>query len=127
MNNKQWTVLIVAAAFFCLSEMIPPWLFRCNWGSWKSLDPAGYHFLLKPPEAKKVCTGSDPLPGPLPDVLKNSTRLKVQRTILMFLMAGLLLLLRDRRTSFSGITGFLSVCIGVAGLLFLGLMIRLGI
>ena len=126
-NNKQWTVLIGAVAFFCVSEVIPPWLFRCDWGSWESLSPAGYHFLLKAPEAKAACTSSDPLPGPLPDVLKNSRRLNVQRTILVFLMAGLLLLLRDRRTNFSGITGLLAVCISIVGLLFLGLMIRLGI
>jgi len=38
-----------------------------------------------------------------------------------------LLILRNRRTNLSAITGFLAVCIGVVGLLLLGLMIRLGI
>jgi len=126
MNNKQWTVLIVAAAFFCLSEVIPPWLHKCDLGSWNSLDSAGYHYLMKPPAAK-VCMSSDPLPGPLSDVLKNSARLNVQRIVVGVLMAGLLLILRNRRTNLSAITGFLAVCIGVVGLLLLGLMIRLGI
>lgn len=116
---------MVAVAFFCVSEVIPPWLYRCDRGSW-DLYPAGYHFLVNPPAAKEVCISSDPLPGPLPDVLKNSKRLNVQRTILVFLTAGVLLLLKDGRTNLSGITGFLAVCISVVGLLFLGLMIRLG-
>ena len=124
MNTKQWTFLIVVVGLLCLSEVLPPWLYRCDRGDGY---PAGYHFFVKPPAAKAVCLSSDLLPAPLPTVLKNSARLNLQRLVLLVLMAGLLLVLRDRRTNLSSVTGLLALCISVVGLLFLGLMIRLGI
>jgi|SRR5882672_11653178 len=124
MNNKQWAVLMVAAAFFCLSEVMPPWLYRCDTGFGY---PAGYHFFVNQPAPKEVCISSNPLPAPLPAVLKNSARLNVQRIVLAVLTGGLLLVLRNVRSNLYAVAGFLVLCISVVGLMILGLMIRLGI
>jgi hypothetical protein len=115
---------MVTAAIFCLSEVIPPWLYKCDTGFGY---PAGYHFFRSPPEPKEVCISSDPLPAPPPTVLKNSARLNVQRSVLVVLTAGLLLVLRSVRSNLHAVAGFLALCVSVVGLMFLGLMIRLGI
>jgi hypothetical protein len=124
MNNQRWTVLFLAAVLFCLSELMPPWIYRCESGHGY---PAGYHFFLKPPAPKAICISSDPLPAPLPAVFKNSLRLDAQRTVLISLTLGLLLVLRKPRTKPYVITGVLTLCVSAVSLLYLGLMIALGI
>lgn len=128
MNKQRWIIVIVAAVLFCLSELVPPWLYKCESGyGYPAGYPAGYHFIVKPPPPKAICISSDPLPAPLPAVFKDSIRLNVQRTILVFLTLGLLLVLKNRRTNLHLVFAFLALCISAVGLLFLGLMIRFGI
>ena len=123
MNTKQWILVLVATATLVLSELFPPWLYKCDY----LLYPAGYHFLTNPPDPEAICINSDPLPAPLPTVLKNSSRLLVQRMTVIVLTVGLWLLLRSRRTRLSVLIGFLATCAGGVGLLCFGLMVQLGI
>ncbi|HEV7681982.1 MAG TPA: hypothetical protein VGO68_07665 [Pyrinomonadaceae bacterium] len=124
MNNQRWIILLAAAVLFCLSELMPPWIYRCESGYGHPAGyPAGYHFFLKPPPPQPICLSSDPLPAPLPAVFKNSLRVDAQRTVLISLTIGLLLVLRSPRTKAYVVTGVLALCVSALGLLFLGLMI----
>jgi hypothetical protein len=117
MNRKQLVVLTLAVALFSLSELFPPWLYKDGWTSARR--SAGYHFILSPPEVKPP--GEMKRIFSLPDeemrhgftVREDYFRLYGQRLTLLFLMAGLLLLLDGRRAWAKAVFGGVVLCIGL--------------
>jgi hypothetical protein len=123
MNAKQWTILFVAVALFALSELVPPWLYRCESGL---LYPAGYSFVTKPPPIKDICPRSVPIP-PLPTVVSNPTRLNAQRAAIILFAVGFLLLMKNGRTKLGVVAASLVICAGVVGLLYFLFVIWAGL
>ena len=117
MNRKQLIVLALAVALFSMSELFPPWLYKDGWTSVRR--SAGYHFILTPPEVKSPSEMKRIFS--LPDeefrhgfsVREDFLRLYGQRLTLLFLMAGLLLLLDERRAWAKAILGGISLCAGL--------------
>ena len=98
MNACQWGILIIAFVIFGLSELFPPWTYHCDKGF---THPAGYSWRNNPPLASDyICPTSDKIP-PIATVVKDSGRLFCQRTTILTVAAGLLLLMKRRRTKFS--------------------------
>jgi hypothetical protein len=121
MNKAQWSILASTLVLLSASILFPPWLYKCEGGFSYS---AGYHFIAERPAITNVCPSSNPLPAPLPSVVKSGSRQAVQVIIVILLASGLLLLLNTARTNTTVVIAILIVCTGIIGLLFLGLMVQ---
>jgi hypothetical protein len=122
--KPEYLIISIAAVLLVLSVLFPPWLYRCD--KWPSF-PAGYHFLLKRPETKRLCPSSEPLSGPPASVQLNSARLVHQLIVVGLLAGGFLLILKTPRTNLSVVGAILVLGIGAISLMLLGLEIQLGI
>jgi hypothetical protein len=121
MNKAQWSILASALIILSAAILFPPWLYKCENGFSYS---AGYYFIAEPPATMNVCPSSNPLPAPLPSVVRNGDRQTVQVIVVIILASGLLLLLKTPKTNSSVVFAILIISTGIIGLLYLALMIK---
>jgi hypothetical protein len=121
MNKAQWSMFASALVILLAAILFPSWLYKCANGFSYS---AGYHFIAAPPASMNVCPSSNPLPEPLPSVVRNGDRQTVQVIIVILLASGLLLLLKTPKTKGSVVLAILVIYTGIIGLFYLALMIK---
>jgi hypothetical protein len=90
MKPRQRSILTAGAVMFALLGLFPPWVHTLETRFGKAEEPAGYGFILAPPEAKGA--------GPSVEVRVDTARLLV-RWVVVVGATGLALFLTRRDDS----------------------------
>ena len=93
MNVKQKVCIWIGIVAFVMMGIFPPWVYRVDIIRGQVEASAGYSFLASPPEPKEPWNWS----SRRTTVRIDFTRLLIQWTMVMVLLGGLVLTLRERK------------------------------
>ncbi len=96
MNLKQKVCIWIGIASFVLMGLLPPWVYRFDSDVVRMEASAGYSFLTSPPAPKEGYYAEQ---GDFITVRIDVTRLLIQWAMVVVLVGGLFVTLRERRIS----------------------------